>query len=119
MFNIADVYEGCDNTIDDCASTGATLSYNFNHDVDATNQIHVTCQQGDELPDWVWYEDGYAFQNYMPSCVDPTYCLTDPPVPDYQNADYTIPKPGTLKYGDGEIVTYTCQNPGEKNLLKI
>ena len=114
MFDIADVYERCDNTIEDCASTGATLEHAFNHFVDASNQIQVTCQLGgDELPDWVWSEDGYAFRNYMPSCVDPTYCLTDPPVPDYKNVDYAMPGLGTLKYGDGEVVTYTCQNPGE------
>ena len=44
----------------------------------------VECVAGerfDGLPDWVWSEDGYEYHSFMPSCVDPTYCETDPPVP--------------------------------------
>jgi hypothetical protein len=67
------------------------------------------------LTDWVWYEDGFEFRSFVPSCVDPTYCQTDPPIPFYGNSDYKIPPFGTLKYGDGEIVTYTCQNPSKSN----
>ena len=54
--------------------------------------------------------DGYEFQGFMPGCIDPTYCDSDPPVPFYKNADYKNPPFGTLRYNDGETVTYTCQN---------
>ena len=49
------------------------------------------------------------FINYR--CYDPTYCSDDPPVPKKDNAFYDLPNPkGSLKYMDGEVVTYTCKN---------
>lgn len=62
------------------------------------------------MPDWVWSAEGYEFAGFIPNCYDPTYCETDPPIPDLQNADYKNPPLGTLKYQDGEVVTYTCKN---------
>ena len=53
------------------------------------------------------------FQGFMPSCYDPTYCETDPPVPFYDNTNYVIPPTGTFKYNDGQVVTYKCQNPSK------
>ncbi len=32
------------------------------------------------------------------------------------NADYKIPAPGTLKFGDGEIITYKCKNDSKLNI---
>ncbi len=46
----------------------------------------------------------------MPGCFDPTYCPDDPPVPQLQNAFYQIPPRGTMKFQDGEAITYTCEN---------
>ena len=46
----------------------------------------------------------------MPSCYDPTYCEDDPP--HVSNAYYNPPERGTLKYKDGETITYICENPG-------
>jgi len=54
--------------------------------------------------------EGYEFRGFVPSCFDPTYCETNPPIPFYENANYKIPPIGTLKFNDGEVVTYTCQN---------
>jgi hypothetical protein len=54
--------------------------------------------------------EGYEFQGFVPPCYDPTYCEADPPVPFYGNALYKNPPLGTLRYNDGETVTYTCQN---------
>lgn len=45
--------------------------------------------------------------------MDPTYCDTDPPVPIYNNTGYIKPSIGSLKYQDGEFVTYTCKNPSK------
>lgn len=63
----------------------------------------------------LWYRlfrsvEGYEFQGFVPPCYDPTYCEADPPVPFYGNALYKNPPLGTLRYNDGETVTYTCQN---------
>ena len=43
-------------------------------------------------------------------CIDPTYCSDDPPVPIKDNVFYDVPPKKTLKYLDGEVVTYTCSN---------
>ena len=50
----------------------------------------------------------------FPSCFDPTYCETNPPVPKMNNAQYTKPPIGTLRYKDGEVVTYQCEHPSNK-----
>ena len=76
----------------------------------------VTFIQGkrlDGLPDWVWYEDGFEFQKMIPSCIDPTYCESDPPLPQINNVDYTQPPTGSLRFEDGEIIVYTCQDESE------
>ena len=91
----------------------APLVHSFNHFVNGSNRINVTCTKGkrsDGLPDWVWSEENYEFIGFMPKCFDPTYCLKDPPIPRFENADYKIPSPGTLRYKDGEVVTYKCTN---------
>ena len=123
VFNIPNLYKDCSLSAEECELSEAPLVYTFNHFVNATNQISVRCTQGkraDGLPDWVWLAEGYEFSKFIPSCVDPTYCNTDPPVPNYPNANYKIPAQGTLKYGDGEMVTYTCQNPSKfQNLVKV
>ena len=116
MFDIPNIYQNCDLTAEECESIGYPILHTFNRYVDAPNQITVRCTPGkrpDGLPDWVWYAEGYMFQGFVPSCYDPTYCETDPPVPFYDNTYYTIPTLGALKYEDGEVVTYTCNNPGE------
>ncbi len=59
----------------------------------------------------VWFEDGYVFSKFIPSCIDPTHCDTDPPEPSPPNVVYIKPELGSLKYGDGEIINYKCQNP--------
>jgi len=46
----------------------------------------------------------------IPSCIDPTYCESAPPLPQIDNVDYTSPSSGSLRYQDGEIITYTCQD---------
>ena len=44
-------------------------------------------------------------------CYDPTYCSDDPPMPKKDNTFYDLPNPkGSLRYMDGEVVTYTCKN---------
>ena len=43
-------------------------------------------------------------------CYDPTYCPDDPPVPIRNNTLYNIPSKNSLRYKDGEFITYTCQN---------
>jgi hypothetical protein len=122
VFNIPNIYTNCDQPADECASLNYPVLHAFNHFVDAPNQITVTCTPGkrpDGLPDWVWSAEGYEFRGFIPSCVDPTYCDKDPPVPFYDNTDYKKPPLGSLKYGDGEIVTYTCQNSSEYYLMKL
>ena len=52
----------------------------------------------------------------FPSCFDPTYCETHPPVPKMNNTEYSKPPIGSLRYNDGEVVTYKCLNPSKKNL---
>ena len=69
------------------------------------------------MPDWVWSAEGYEFKGFIPNCFDPTPCVTDPPVPELRNAIYKIPQSGSLKYLDGEVVTYTCRNL-RKNFYK-
>jgi hypothetical protein len=66
----------------------------------------------------VWFKDGFTFSKFIPSCIDPTYCDTDPPEPSTPNVDYTKPDLGSLKYGDGEIINYKCQNPSKILLTK-
>ena len=75
----------------------------------------MACKSGkrfDGLPDWVWSQDGFEFSGFVPKCIDPTYCLTDPPEPRYLNAIYEKPTQ-PLKFGDGEIVSYKCKNSSE------
>jgi hypothetical protein len=101
----------------DCKAMGAQLKHSFNHFVNASNMLVVTCKAGkrsDGLPDWVWEQEGYEFQNFMPSCFDPTFCSDDPPVPVYQNIMYEIPAKGSLRFQDGESVTYVCENKGRR-----
>ena len=114
VFNIPNVYQGCNLPAADCDAIQAPISHIFDHSVNALKQITVKCSPGkraDGLPDWVWSAESYEFSKFIPSCVDPTFCLSDPPAPNYPNANYKIPALGTLKFGDGEVVTYTCQNP--------
>ena len=104
-------------TADECLNLGYPVAHKFNHDVDAPRELMVTCTAGkrpDGLPDWVWSAEGYEFLNLMPSCVDPTFCDTDPPVPYYDTTTrYQVPPLGSFKYNDGEVVTYTCIDPSE------
>ena len=60
-------------------------------------------------------------QDYQafPSCFDPTYCETHPPVPRMNNTEYTKPPIGSLRYNDGEVVTYKCLNPSKNILITI
>jgi hypothetical protein len=58
-------------------------------------------------------QDGFEFSKFIPKCIDPTYCLTDPPEPKYPTCSYKNPPLGTLRYMDGEVVTYTCNDPSE------
>ena len=121
VFNIPDLYQDCNLSPSECEADGAQVQFSFDHSVNAPNQITVKCTEGkrsDGLPDWVWNAEGFEFSKFVPSCVDPTYCETDPPVPGYPNADYKIPDPGTLKYADGEFVTYTCQNPSKYQMQR-
>ena len=86
----------------------------FNKFVDGPNQLTVKCLPGkrsDGLPDWVWSQDGFEFSKFIPKCFDPTYCVTDPPVPVYPTCDYRKPPLGSLRYKDGEVIVYTCQSP--------
>ena len=57
------------------------------------------------------YPIGFGRQRDTSSKDSFTYCETDPPGPQLKNAIYKIPSIGTLKYQDGEVVTYTCKNP--------
>ena len=116
VFNIPKIYLNCDLSADDCESMGFPILHTFDQSVNAPNQITIKCTTGkrsDGLADWVWYAEGYMFQGFVPSCYDPTYCETDPPVPFYENTFYNIPALGSLRYQDGESVTYTCSNPSK------
>ena len=113
VFNIKDLYKNCDMEPENCEAQGFELIYTFDKSIDATNILNVTCEEGfrsDGLPDWVWRLDGFDFVKYMPSCFDPTYCEDDPP--HVSNAIYNPPPKGTVRYKDGEQVTYICENPG-------
>ena len=113
VFDIRDMYENCDLEPDNCEAQGFKKIHSFDKSVDATNVLNVTCEEGyraDTLPDWVWRLDGFEFTKYMPSCYDPTYCEEDPP--HVSNAIYKPPEKGTMKYKDGEQITYICENPG-------
>lgn len=117
IFDIPDIYQDCDLTPAECAANGATLVHAFNKFVDGPNQLFVTCVPGkrsDGLPDWVWSQDDIEFSKFIPKCFDPTYCVSDPPTPTYPTCDYVNPPFGTLRYMDGEIVTYTCQNSSKQ-----
>ena len=75
--------------------------------------INFICTEGkrdDGLPEWIWEVDGYEFKNYIPSCINPTYCEEDPPHVD--SAYYEPPERGTLQYKDETKIIYTCSNPG-------
>jgi hypothetical protein len=114
VFDIPDLYQDCSLTATECEALQAPVIHTFDHSVDAPDQLSVICTKGkraDGLPDWVWSAEGYEFSKFIPSCVDPTYCDTDPPIPKFRNANYKIPLLGSLKFDDGETVTYTCQNP--------
>ena len=54
VFNIPDLYKGCDDRVDDCQSNPDTpLVHAFNHLVNATNTIEVKCvekKRPDGLP---------------------------------------------------------------------
>lgn len=113
VFSIPNIYLNCDQSADECEALGSPVLYRFSHNVDAPTELIAKCTQGkrsDGLPAWVWTADGFEFNGFIPSCIDPTYCETDPPVPFYDNTDYRIPTFGSLKYQDGEVVTYTCKN---------
>lgn len=73
----------------------------------------------DGLPDWVWFEDGIEFQKMIPSCIDPTYCESDPPLPEINNVDYTLPPRGSLRYEDDEMIVYTCKDESKLISRKI
>ena len=116
VFNIPNLYQDCSLSPSECEAQQAPLLHSFDRSVNGISQITVPCTPGkryDGLPDWVWSADGYEFSNFIPSCIDPTYCITDPPVPTYPNANYQIPPNGTLKFADGEVVIYTCQDQGK------
>ena len=59
IFDIPNLYNGCNLTASECEAEEFTVSKVFDHSVNATNQIDVKCVQGqraDGLPDWVWYQ---------------------------------------------------------------
>ncbi len=55
----------------------------------------------------------------IPSCIDPTYCESDPPLPQIHNVDYTLPPRGSLRYEDDETIGYTCQDESKLISRKI
>ena len=100
VFDIPNKYEGCPASdvvptveeMDKCdlaaqSDKSIVLSYYFNATVHAPSVIHVSCvnkKKADGLPDYVWHvkgDDGrsHEYRGFVPSCVDPTYCETDPP----------------------------------------
>ena len=111
----------------------------------APQNITVECKEqilsDGHLPKWVWtaypqYKKDVSreviiegseypqvmLENVIPGCVDPTFCVTNPPVPskppeyiepDLDTVRYTKPKRGSLSYNDGEVVTYKCKNPSK------
>jgi len=118
VFDVPSLYKNCfcghpDCTEEECDALEAEKLHDFNHSVYAPNSIVVTCkpnETSDGLPDWTWHAEGYKFHRPIPKCIDPTYCSDDPPVPIKDNVFYNIPPKKTLKYLDGEVVTYTCSN---------
>ena len=48
------------------------------------------------------------------TCFDPTYCITEPPVPKIKNAESDMIGDYSnydFKYNGSEVITYTCENP--------
>ena len=109
-----------------------TYSFNQGPD-DAPRNITVQCIEqvlaiGD-LPKWVWTATDTSgnlqtmTEKPIPGCIDPTYCENNPPVPSIDGVPvessssgrvlYTKPKRGSLRYEDGEVVSYRCNNPSK------
>ena len=61
-------------------------------------------------------ENDPEYQEF-PSCFDPTYCETNPPVPKMNNTQYSKPEIASLRYNDGEVVTYQCLNPSKEIII--
>ncbi|TRY71799.1 hypothetical protein TCAL_10551, partial [Tigriopus californicus] len=86
----------------------------FDHSVYGTKSLEVQCQSSNsstELPQWIWTVEGFAFQGFIPSCLDPTYCLTDPPMPPKGVSSDPFPPLGEWKFEDQLELTYTCDHP--------
>ena len=82
-----------------------------------------------DLPKWVWEATDTSgniqvmTEKPVPGCIDPTYCETNPPVPSIDGVPvnssssasvlYTKPKRGSMRFEDGEVVTYQCSNPSK------
>ena len=97
---------------------------------EAPRNITVACKEQDlssgQLPKWIWYATDVNgniqpfTEKAVPGCIDPTYCEKNPPVPSFDGIPvdrdssagvvYTKPKKGSLRYLDGEIVLYKCNN---------
>ena len=113
---------------------GDNADHSFSQDPDiAPRNITVECVEQSladgELPKWVWSATDTAgeaqamIEQAIPGCIDPTYCETNPPVPSIDGVPvessssarvlYTKPKRGSLRFEDGEVVAYTCQNPSK------
>ena len=52
----------------------------------------------------------------IPKCFDPTYCESDPPLPLIDNVEFTQPVTGSLRFEDGEIIVYSCEDESELTL---
>jgi len=95
---------------------------NFKPKTQICNFWRLNCIQKMRVKRWwnlpkVWFADGFVFSKFIPSCIDPTYCDTNPPEPSQENVEYTMPELGSLKYGDGEIINYKCRNPSKIGII--
>lgn len=112
MFEVPNIYKGCNRPAEYCEAAGAEVEKAFTRGVDAPTNLTVTClpnKQPDGLPDWAFSVEGYEFIRIMPSCFDPTYCDKDPPAPRIKGSvKYRKPSRNSMKFEDGESVKYQC-----------
>ena len=86
----------------------AEVLHTFDNYNPGTRNMTAHCigtKPGEGLPYWFAQIEGHRMEE-VPNCYDPTYCETDPPIA--PNATYKKPKRGSLKYGDGMTVDYSC-----------
>lgn len=97
--------------------------HEFKRDFEAPTSISVQCVRTLNNPagptGYEWEAEGYKFNDNIPSCYDPSFCETDPPVPTHDNVAYRKPIRGSMKYNDGKSVLYSCDNPGTPNILLL